>query len=115
MAEPWFDPIRWSWLPGTALGVVGGVIGTLAGVLNARAPGVVIGSLWVMLLGSAALLVAAIVALTQGQPYGVWYGLGLPGLLGTLMGACFLIFLGPVIRQAGREHEERRMQARDLG
>ncbi len=115
MAEPWFDPIRWGWLPGTALGVLAGVWGSLAGLLAQRWPSLVIASLWVWLLGSAALLVTAVVALTTGQPYGVWYGLLLPGVLGTTLGVVFLLVLRPQFDALRRLAEERKMQARDLG
>ncbi|MGL4549579.1 MAG: hypothetical protein ACRC33_00215 [Gemmataceae bacterium] len=115
MVEPWYDPIRYGWIPGTAFGVLGGLFGSLVGVLGPRRPGQVIGGLWVGLAGSAALLTLSVVALIQGQPYGVWYGLGLPGLLGTVLAATFLVTLRPVILRAHRDEEERRMQARDLG
>lgn len=115
MPDPWFDPMYWAWLPGTALGVVGGLWGSLAGFLARRNPALVIGALWLWFLASVALLVAGLVALTQGQPYGVWYGLGFPGLLGTILGAVFLTALAPALRDAHRQEEERRMQARDLG
>ena len=101
--------------PGTSLGVIGGLWGSFAGVLGPHRPG----SCWapVAVAGRLrrVLLVAACVAFAQGQPYGVWYGLGLPGLLGTVMGATFLVTLRPVILRAHREAEERRIQARDLG
>jgi hypothetical protein len=115
MPEPWYDPLRWGWLPGTALGVVGGLWGSLAGVLGRTRPTLLIASLWAWLVGSAILLVVAIVALIQGQPYGVWYGLLLPGALGTALGVMFLIVLVPVLRAAHRQAEELKMQARDLG
>ena len=115
MADPWFDPTRWAWLPGTALGVIGGLWGSLAGLYAGRARGWVVGSMWVWFIGSVLLLLAGVVALGQGQPYGVWYGLGLPGLLGTIMGGVFLAVLAPAFREAERQAEERRMQARDLG
>jgi hypothetical protein len=46
----------------------------------------------------------------QGQPYGVWYGLGLPGLIGPLV-------LGPlwfIMRVRYREAETQRLAAKDL-
>lgn len=43
---------------------------------------------------AVALLIAGIVALTNGQPWGVWYGLLLPGAVGTLVvGANSLVIL----------------------
>lgn len=112
MNDPWFDPNRWAWLPGTLLGCLGGLWGSLAGVLapQGKARRVVIGFGELLLWLSAALLAAGLIALFAGQPYGVWYGLGLAGLVGTLA-------LGPVlplVRKRYREAEERRMQAEDF-
>jgi zinc transporter ZupT len=115
MAEPWFDPIRWGWLPGTALGVLGGVWGTVAGLVGRKYPGLLAASLWAWLGGSSVLLLAGLVALFQGQPYGIWYGLLLPGVLGSAMGVMFLLMVLPSIREAHRREEEQKMQAHDLG
>lgn len=112
MTEPWFDPIRYAWIPGTLLGVGGGLLGSLAGVLAPRgkAKALVLGLHVSMLVVCFGLLVAAVVALTQGQPYGVWYGLGLPGLIGsTVLGG-----LLPVVLTRYKEAEQRRLAARDL-
>lgn len=113
MTEPWFDPNRYAWVFGTALGVAGGILGSLAGTLAPRgkAKPLVMGLFVTALLACAAMLVAGVVALFQQQPYGVWYGLGLPGLLGLfVLGALF-----PVVQQRYREAEQRRLSARDLG
>lgn len=115
MAEPWFDAARWAWLPGTVMGVVGGLWGSFAGVLARSRPALVIGSLWAWLAASILLLSVALLALVQGQPYGIWYGLLLPGALGTFLGIMFLVLLVPVLRAAHRQAEEQKMQARDLG
>ena len=113
MTEPWFDPNRYAWVFGTALGIVGGTLGALAGNLAPRgkAKPLVMGLFVATLVACAALLIAGIVALVQRQPYGVWYGLGLPGLLGLLV----LGGLLPVVQTRYREAEGRRLSARDLG
>lgn len=112
MTEPWFDPNMYAWLPGTVLGVVGGLIGSLVGVLAPRGIGkqAMYAAFAAMIGISALFLVAAIVALATGQPYGVWYGLGLPGLL------CLVLFssLVPVLRLRYREAELRRLNAANL-
>src|SRR5262249_34168178 len=112
MNDPWFDP-SYAWLPGTLLGCVGGLVGGLAGVLapRGRAKALVLGSFWALFVTSAVLLVAGVIALRAGQPYAVWYGLGLAGLIGVLV----LGYNGPQIPRAYRQAEERRMQAQDLG
>ena len=62
---------------------------------------------WQQVLG---VLVAAIVAKLTGQPYGVWYGLGLPGCIGIfVMGFNF-----PVVRRVYTNAEMRRLQAEDV-
>jgi hypothetical protein len=46
----------------------------------------------------------------NGQPWGVWYGLLLPGAIGTLvLGANSLVIL-----KTYRQVEERRLAAKDL-
>jgi hypothetical protein len=112
MNEPWFDPYLYAWIPGTVLGVLGGLWGSLAGVLapRGRAKSLVMG-LWAALLAaSCLLLLAGIIGWVQGQPYGVWYGLGLPGLIGPLV----LGPLGLVMRLRYGEAESQRMTAHDL-
>jgi hypothetical protein len=112
MNDPWFDP-WYAWLPGTLLGCVGGLLGGLAGWLGPRgqAKALILGSFWVLFVTSAVLLAAGLVAFRAGQPYGVWYGLGLAGLIGVLV----LGFNGPQIHRAYRQAEARRMQAQDFG
>jgi hypothetical protein len=113
VTEPWFDPNRYAWVFGTALGVVGGTLGSLAGSLAPRgkAKPLVMGLFVAILVACAAMLAAGIMALVQKQPYGVWYGLVLPGALGLIV----LGGLMPVVQRRYREAEERRLSARDLG
>lgn len=88
MTTPWFDPNLYAWIPGALLGVIGGGIGgPLIGtcVQRGKHKALVIGFLVVVLDASSALLAAGIFAWTKDQPYGVWYGLGFPGLLGLVI------------------------------
>jgi hypothetical protein len=113
MSQPWFDANLWAWIPGTVYGCLGGLWGALGGTLapQGKARALVLGLGWLLLLTAAGLLAAAVVALVDGQPYGVWYGLGLPGVLGVaVLGPLF-----PLARLRYRQAEERRMQAEDLG
>jgi hypothetical protein len=112
MAEPWFDPNLYAWIPGTAIGVAGGILGSLVGVLAPRgkAKGLLKAAWGVVLLASVLVLAAGVIALAAGQPYGVWYGLGLAGLIGTFV-------FGPLYLMIDRWYaaaEERRIRARDL-
>jgi MFS family permease len=113
VTEPWFDPNRYAWVFGTALGILGGTLGALAGSLAPRgkAKTLVMGLFVAGLVACALMLAASVLALLEEQPYGVWYGLGLPGALG-------LIVLGgllPVVQRRYREAEQRRLTANDLG
>ncbi|MBI4189940.1 MAG: hypothetical protein HY525_05315 [Betaproteobacteria bacterium] len=112
MAEPWFDPNLYAWIPGTLLGVAGGLMGGLAGTLvpRGKAKTLVLGMFWSYIVGSALLLAVAVVAYVQGQPYGIWYGLGLPGVIGVLVVGGLL----PVIERGYRDAEIRRIGAHDL-
>jgi hypothetical protein len=112
MTEPWFNPNLYAWIPGTLLGVAGGIEGTLAGLLVPRGKcrTLVIGVHFVILAICCLLLGVGVVALATGQPWGIWYGLGVPGLFG-------LIIFGPLtwlVRQGYAQAELRKSMAEDL-
>jgi hypothetical protein len=65
----------------------------------------VLGLGWVLFGVSLVLLAAGLTALMNGQPYGVWYGLGMGGLIGTVVLGPLL----PVVKKRYREAQERRM------
>jgi hypothetical protein len=111
--EPWFEPNQWAWLPGTLLGVLGGTWGSLCGVLVPRGKGKAFmwASFWTFMMVGVALSSAGIVALVNEQQYGVWFSLLMAGVLTLLV----IGPLGLVMRQAYRQHEQRRMQAQDFG
>ena len=112
MSEPWFDPSLYAWIPGTLFGTLGGLLGGLTGTLAAkgRAKGVVLGLWWLFIGVAAVFLCVGLVAFLSGQPYGIWYGLGLPGLIGMILFPALL----PVVMSRYRAAEERRMKAIDL-
>ena len=109
MNEPWFDP-AWSWLPGTLLGVVGGIWGTACGILMplSRKKGRWIGmktlrSVYVgLILYSGLCLLAGLIALVHKQPYGVWYGLLMAGVIGVFA----LGFQYPLLAKLPRQIEK---------
>jgi len=101
MNTPWFDP-NLAWIPGTSLGIIGGLFGAAIGFLMplSRLKKRLIGMrymklAYILILGwSATMLLAGIVALILGQPYGIWYGLGLAGLIGVFVfGSLFPVIL----------------------
>lgn len=112
MMEPWFEPNQYAWIPGTVYGVLAalmaGVVAWLVPLGRSRA---LILRAWFTLWGAGvALLAAGVVALINGQPWGVWYALLLPGAIGTLVvGANSLVIL-----KRYRDMEERRLAAKDL-
>jgi uncharacterized membrane protein len=112
MDAPWFDAMRYAWVPGTVFGCVAGLFGAVAGVCAPRgkARGPVLGFGVFLVAVAAASLVAGLIGRAQGQPYGVWYGLVLPGAIGLLVLGMNL----PVLVGAYRAAERRRMQAHDL-
>src|SRR5579863_8925820 len=112
MMQPWFDANHYAWIPGAAYGVIAGLMGGLVGWLAPRGRArVFILRGWFALWAIALVLhVAGFVGLAQGQPWGVWYGLLLPGAIGTLVvGANSL-----VVRKTYEKVEERRLAAKDL-
>src|SRR6266853_5287391 len=87
MTEPWFDPNHYAWIPGTAYGCIAGVMGGLVGWLAPRGRARrFIRVAWLTHWATAyALLGLGIAALLNGQPWGVWFGLLLPGAIGSIV------------------------------
>jgi MFS family permease len=112
MNEPWFNPNLYAWIPGTLLGFLGGTIGGLAGWLapKGRGKALVLGGMGLLIGYSAVMLAIGVFAFLTGQPYGIWYGFGLAGVIGLLV----LGINYPVVRKRYREAEERRMNAQDV-
>jgi hypothetical protein len=113
MTEPWFDPIRFGVLygaiGGSALGVLGGVLGAASGYLapRGRGRGVILGAFTILLIVGLLHLVVGIYAFISGQPYSIWYPLVLIGVILTaVMGG-----LLPVVRKRYAEAEARRVNA----
>jgi hypothetical protein len=112
MIEPWFDPIRYAWIPGTLIGLIGGTLGPFSGYCASKGKwkGLVMGLYYTVVGFCALLLVSGAVAWISGQPYGIWYGLGMAGVIGMLVFGSLV----PVMHRVYRESELRQSQARDL-
>jgi uncharacterized membrane protein len=111
-SEVWFNPAAYAWIPGTVLGVLGALEGTVGGMLAPRGKGkaLVFAIHFGSILLCAGLLLAGIVAKAERQPYGVWYGLGYPGLLGLIIFGS----LTPLMLRRYREADLRKSLAKDL-
>lgn len=102
-------PWQYAWVPGTLIGVLGGVWGALGGSLARRGRGRAL----VMILGlaivccSTALLLYGLYALLQGAPYAAWYPSLLAGAVGTIVFGSLL----PVVRARYAAEERARMAA----
>lgn len=112
MTEPWFNPNAYAWIPGTLVGVAGAIEGVLSGVFASRGKCkvLVMGVHLAILLCCGGLLAVGIAVWLTGQPYGIWYGLGFPGLLG-------LVIFTPltwVVRKQYIQAELRKSIAKDL-
>ncbi len=111
---PWFtNPGAVGGLIGAAAGVFGGgIYSPLVGVCAGRgkAKALVFGYHFLMLLAGIVLLAAGILAIFEGQPYGVWNSLLLPGGLLAVLMAC----LTPVLRLRYRQAEQRRLEAEEF-
>lgn len=103
---------RWAWLPGTALGCLGGTYGSLIGWLApkgvGRRPMMAAGYLFVAV--EAGTLIAGLAYLVAGLPYHLWY----PWLLSGVIGVAVLGPLLPVIRHRYQEAEMRKLESRDI-
>ena len=113
MSEPWFDPNMYSWVGGTLFGVIGGGIGgPLIGVNASKGKnkGLVFGFIYTMIAISITMLGVSIYAYASGQPYGVWYGIGLPGMIGVLI----FPFLIPSVNASYKRAELKRMEMEEL-
>jgi hypothetical protein len=97
---------------GAAFGCAVGLWGSLAGILASRgkAKRLILSFGW-SLLGCALLCLAlGGVAYAAGQPYGVWYGFGLIGVVGSVILPTGLF----TVHRAYAQWESRRMQVEDL-
>ncbi len=116
MADPWFDPNTFGAWFGT---VAGGGFGTLCGLLGATAGSLaprgrgkyIIIPAWIMLICvGASIVLFGGYAWAVGQPWGIWYGPVLFGLILTVVMGSLL----PMILARYRQAEHRRIDADGL-
>jgi hypothetical protein len=113
VAEPWYDPNTFgAWfgaIGGGVGGSLGGVWGSLIGVFAPRGKGraLLLGIGWAFVGVGVLSLALGLYALAAGQPYGIWYG-------PCLMGILFIVVIGglmPVAYKRYAEAEARRLEA----
>lgn len=113
MNEPWISNMEMvGGILGSIGGILGGVVGTLASVFipKGKAKKLVLGVDIFAFILSGILLAVGIIAYLSGQPYNIWYGFGLCGLIGTpLYGMMFFVF-----RMEYRKAELRKSMSEDL-
>jgi len=112
MVEPWFDPNRYAWIPGTVYGLAAGYMGAMVGFLvpKGRGRGFILKAWYTLWAVALALLAVGVAAIVAGQPWGVWFALLLPGVVGTLViGANTFVIL-----KSYHVVEQRRLAAKDL-
>jgi hypothetical protein len=113
--ETWFDSPTAGLIGGIGgglIGVWGAVFGSLCSLLIPRGQGkrLLLGSMVVQAVLGVAVLLTGVTALALGQPFFVWYGLLVGGVLMTLLGCAFFFTL----RRRYRAVELRKMQADEL-
>src|SRR4051812_15046681 len=116
MSEPWFDEnmfgALWGSIAGGGGGTLGGLWGALVGTLAPRGKG----RAWVIAIGwgfvglGVLSLAFGLYALAAGQPYGIWYGPVLTGVMFVIVIGCLM----PVVYKRYAEAEARRVQAEEV-
>lgn len=113
MNEPWINnPGMVGGILGAMIGILGALVGTLAGIFipKGKAKKLVLGVNTFALAVGLISLVVGIIAIFSGQPFWIWYGFGLCGLLGTfIFGPLFFVF-----RHEYRKAELRKLMSEDL-
>ena len=115
LADAWWSTQQTVWigaLGGSALGIMGGLIGTLAGIFAPRGKGraLILGLMGVVFIVCVGILILGVVALILVQPYAVWYPCLLIGFIGTVVVGSLI----PVVHMAYRQAEQRQLDAQSL-
>ena len=112
MVEPWFDPNNYAWIPGTAYGIAAAWMGAVVGfnVPKGKKRGFILKAWFTLWAIAVVLMIAGVVAVAAGQPWGVWFAFLLPGVIGTLVVGANSV----VIIRSYRVVEQRRLAAKDL-
>ena len=113
--DPWWTAQQAGWfgaIGGSALCVLGGILGTLGGICAPRGKckGLVFSLIGITLSLGVVSLLAGIVAVVAGQPYQVFYPpLALGGITTFVLGASLPVFMARY-----RQADMRRLEAEEL-
>lgn len=113
--EPWWTSQQAGLIggiAGTGAGIIGAVVGTLGSlcVPRGKCKPLVLSLMAVSVVIGVACLITGLVAVSQGQPYHVWYPLSILGLVLTVVFGALL----PVINAQYRQADMRRLEAEEL-
>ncbi len=110
MQEPWLDPEIFSWLPGTILGVVGAVYGAAMGALvsvkSMRAVMYLVDG--ILVVASFCMLLFGVTGFFMGQPYTLWGGFVLPGIIGVVAFSLLWVGLKALYKQVDEQEARER-------
>jgi hypothetical protein len=113
MSQPWCDPntfgMMYGAIGGGVGGTLGGLLGAAAGYLAPRGKGrgFVLGAMGLFVALGVVQLVLGIIAVSTGQPYGIWYPMLLCGFIMSVVIGCLI----PVVRSRYSQAERRRLDA----
>lgn len=110
--EPWFSEesmISLGAFGGAGIGVLGGIIGAVAGTLapQGKARGLVLSTMLVLGILGVCSLIVGVLAAVLGQPYVVYY----PFLLLGLITSTVMLSVRPAVAKRYREAEQRKVEA----
>jgi hypothetical protein len=112
IAKVWYNPNLYSWIPGTVFGILGGLYGAMVGLWasrgKARKP--IMAMHYMFIAISVLMSGVAVAAYFSHQPFGIWYGWGLPGIFGVFLFSS----MTPMLRNSYRRAEMQKSLSQDL-